>query len=292
MVGVIIKALAGFYYVSCGEKTIECKARGRFRLEGVSPLVGDRAVIEETEGGRGIIRQMLERRNSFLRPAVANIDLLVIIAANVNPVTDPYLIDRVAAIAESSDCDVLVCINKSDLEEGDRLFDIYKTTGYTVLRTSAETGEGLGELRTAVSGKVCAFTGNSGVGKSSVLNALDSRLDIKVGKVSEKLGRGKHTTRHVEFFDIGDETYIADTPGFASFDMEMMEPIRKEELQFAFREFAPHIGGCQFNDCAHINEPNCAILEAVNNQEIHPSRHASYVRMYELAAKINDWERK
>ena len=289
MRGTITKALSGFYYVSAEGAVYECRARGRFRLDGLSPLVGDNVELEP-EGGRGTITKMYPRRNAFVRPAVANIDVMIIMASGVIPVTDPFLIDRVAVTAERAGCDVLICINKTDLDPGDRLYDIYSKTGYRVVRTSAETGEGKAELLDYIAGKTCAFTGNSGVGKSSILNLIDPRFHLKVGDVSEKLGRGRHTTRHVELFDIGGGTFIADTPGFASFDFERSEPIHKSEMQHYFREFRPFMGKCRFADCAHIREPGCAVLDAVEAGVIDPSRHASYVRLYEQAALIPDWE--
>jgi ribosome biogenesis GTPase len=289
--GVIVKALSGFYYVDTGEDVVECRARGRFRLDGTSPLVGDRVVIC-LENGKGTITDVHQRKNSFVRPAVANIDCMVVLASAVNPVTDPFLIDRVTALCETIGCAVLICINKADLDRGDALFEIYKTTGYPVLRTSAVTGEGLSELREAIRGKLCAFTGNSGVGKSSLLNALSPTLGIKVGEVSDKLGRGRHTTRHVEVFSLGDGVRIADTPGFSSFDPEKTEHISKEKLQFAFPEFAPFIGKCRFLDCAHLKEPDCAVLDAVTRGLIGKTRHESYVRLFEVAAQVKDWELK
>lgn len=290
--GTIVKALSGFYYVKTESAVIECRARGRFRLDGISPLVGDSVEIVLDSNGKGTVDIIHERRNSFVRPAVANIDCMVILAAAVNPITDPYLIDRVTALAENAGCEVIVCINKTDMDSGDRLYEIYETTCYTVIRTSATTGEGISEVKAAIKGKLCAFTGNSGVGKSSLLNALSPELDIKVGEVSDKLGRGRHTTRHVEIFSLGDGAYIADTPGFGSFDIEKMEHIPKENLQYSFGEFAPYIGKCRFDDCAHIKEPGCAILEAVEKGTVSPSRHGSYARLYELASQIKDWEIK
>ena len=290
--GIIVKALSGFYYVRSENEIIECKARGRLRLDKSVPLVGDRVEISVISKGKGQIERIKKRRNSFLRPAVANIDILVIIASTVLPATDPYLIDRISAVAKLSNCDVVICINKTDLDPGVGLYDIYSTTGFPVLLTSAVTGEGIDLLRDAVKKTTCAFTGNTGVGKSSILNALCGDCSIKVGEISTKLGRGKHTTRHVELYSLGDDTYIADTPGFASFDTEEMEPIRKEDLQCVFPEFAPFLGNCRFNDCAHIREPGCAVLDALHSGKIHPSRHGSYVRLYEIASKYKEWEHK
>lgn len=290
--GVIVKALSGFYYVQTDERLLECKARGRFRLDGTSPLVGDRVECSLDAHGKGRIDRVFERRNFFIRPAVANVDALVFVAANTNPVTDPFLIDRVSVIAESAGCELIVCINKTDVDPADELYGIFTAAGFTVVRTSVPDGTGIDALRREIAGKICAFTGNSGVGKSSIMNALSPGLNIKTAEVSEKLGRGKHTTRHVELFDIGGGTYAADTPGFASFDIEMMEIIPKEQLQFDFVEFAPYIGECRFNNCAHLKEPGCAVTQAVADGKIMSSRYRSYERLYALSAQHKSWENK
>lgn len=292
MEGTIIKALSGFYYVSSEEQVYECKARGKFRLDGTSPLVGDKVSFAIDTNGKGFIDNVYDRKNSFIRPAVANIDALVFVAANTNPVTDPFLIDRVSVIAEEADCDLIVCINKTDIDPADELYAIYTGAGFETLRTSTVTGEGIPELKAALKGKICAFTGNSGVGKSSILNSIVPEFNIEVAAVSNKLGRGKHTTRHVELYDIGDGTFIADTPGFASFDIEMMQTIDKRELQHDFRDFKMYIGNCRFNDCAHLKEPGCAVTEALQIGDIMPSRYQSYKRLYELSAQNNFWENK
>jgi ribosome biogenesis GTPase len=289
---VIVRSLSGFYTVRCGAQTLECRAKGVFRNLGVSPLVGDRVEARDIGGGKGIVSAILPRRNAFVRPSVANVDLLVFVASAVTPVTDPFLIDRVAAIAECAECGVAVCINKADLDPGDELAEIYSESGYPVMRTSAADGRGIEQLREVLRGRICAFTGNTGVGKSSLLNALAPGLELNVGEISRKLGRGKHTTRHVELYALGNDTFVADTPGFASFDLELMDPIPKEDLQYAFPEFRPYIGQCRFRDCAHLKEPGCAILQAVNTGSIHPSRHESYARLYELSAQYKDWEKR
>lgn len=290
--GIIIKALSGFYYVETAEGLLECKARGRFRLDGTSPLVGDRVKCSLDANGKGRIDEVIERKNFFIRPAVANVDALVFVAANTNPVTDPFLIDRVSVIAGCAKCELIICINKTDIDTADDLYDIFSSVGYTVVRTSARTGEGIDELRRVISGKICAFTGNSGVGKSSILNALLPGANIKTAEVSERLGRGKHTTRHVELFDLGNGSYVADTPGFASFDIEMMEVIPKEELQYYFIDFDEYIGRCRFTDCAHLKEPGCAVTQALAEGRIMPSRYRSYERLYELCAQHKFWENK
>ena len=292
--GTIFKSLSGFYYVETETGTIECKARGRFRLMNMSPLVGDKVsiTITEAEKCKGTIEEILPRKNEFIRPSVANIELMVIIASNAIPATDPFLIDRVTAIAEYNDCECIICINKCDLKSGEGFYEIYSRSGFKTICTSAVTGEGIDTLSNIIAGKICAFTGNSGVGKSSILNAIDPDLEIKVGEVSQKLGRGRHTTRHVELFRLGNGAIVADTPGFSSFDTEAMDLVLKENLQFAFHEFAPYIGKCQFNDCSHTKEKGCAILEAMERGEIQPTRHSSYIRLYEHAKKTKQWELK
>lgn len=288
----IVKALSGFYYVNTGSELVECKARGKFRLDGTSPLVGDRVSLSVDANGKGRIEQVEERSNWFIRPAVANIDALVFIAANTNPITDPFLVDRVSVIAAEAGCELIICVNKTDVDPGDELYDIFTKAGFKVVRTSAETGLGMDELLEAISGKICAFTGNSGVGKSSILNKLLPGVHIETGEVSEKLGRGKHTTRHVQLYELGKGTYVADTPGFASFEIEMMKVISKEQLQYDFIDFAPYIGKCRFNDCAHLKEPGCAVTEALEQGHIVPSRYKSYQRLYELSAQHKPWETK
>lgn len=290
--GIISKALSGFYYVSSEDGLLECKARGRFRLDGTSPLVGDRVRCSRDQNGKGRIDAVETRRNWFIRPAVANIDAMVFVAANTNPVTDPFLVDRVSVIAAEADCQLILCINKADVDPGEELYNTFTAAGFPVVRTSAETGQGIEALRTLIDGKICAFTGNSGVGKSSILNRLLPGAAIPTEAVSEKLGRGKHTTRHVELYALGGDTFVADTPGFASFDVEMMTPIPKEQLQYDFIDFAPYLGRCRFNDCAHLKEPGCAVTQALAQGELMPSRYRSYVRLYELSAQHKSWETK
>ena len=290
--GIIVKALSGFYYVAAEGRLIECKARGRFRLDGSSPLVGDRVLCSLDAHGKGRVDEVKERKNWFIRPAVANIDTLVFIAANTNPVTDPFLVDRFSVIAAEAGCELVVCINKTDIDPGDALFEVFTKAGFPVVRTSAETGEGTDKLRALLRGKVCAFSGNSGVGKSSLLNVLLPEAHIKTGEVSEKLGRGRHTTRHVELYALEGDTYVADTPGFASLDVTMTNVILKEQLQYDFPDFGPYLGSCRFHDCAHLKEPDCAVMKAVAAGEISESRYRSYVKLYELSAQHKFWEYK
>lgn len=287
--GRVIKALSGFYYVDTGREVLTCRARGKFRKEGVSPLVGDRVTVRELGGGEGFLETIQPRRSAFTRPAVANIDQLVVIASGAIPKTDPFLIDRVAAIAALKDCGVVVVLNKCDLDSADDLYQIYTASGFPTVRVSAETGEGLEKLVPLIAGKFSAFTGNSGVGKSSILNALDPEFHLQVGDVSQALGRGRHTTRHVELFPLAGGL-IADTPGFSAFDQEKGEdPVEQEALARSFREFRPYLGQCRFVGCAHVKEQGCAVLAARDAGKIVPSRHESYVRLYELARENKPW---
>lgn len=289
--GRIVRSLSGFYDVQTPTGVVTCRGRGSLRRGRECPLTGDMVEIT-VEDGKGMVERILPRKNSFIRPAVANVDALVVFAANVNPVTEPFLIDRVAAIAGDQGVEVYICINKCDLDPAVDLERIYTRAGFPVIRASAQTGEGVAQLRSLLSGKLTAFTGNTGVGKSSMLNALCPGLELATGQVSQKLGRGRHTTRHVELFALDENIYVADTPGFASFDTEQMEIILKENLQYAFRDFAPYLGDCQFHDCSHRAEPGCAVRQAVEAGEIEASRYKSYLQLYDQYSRIKEWERK
>ena len=290
--GRIEKALSGFYYVNTGGETLQCRARGKFRREGLSPLVGDWVQVRELGNGEGFVEAVEARRNQFARPAAANIDQLVILASAAIPVTEPYLIDRIASIAALKGCQVLLCLNKCDLDSADELYDIYSRSAIPVLRVIAVTGQGLDALREAIRGKLSAFTGNSGVGKSSVLNALLPSLALPVGEVSKALGRGRHTTRHVELFSLGEDTYIIDTPGFSSFDTAEMDLALKQHLPDTFPEFAPYVGDCRFTGCTHTKEKGCRVLQAVKDGLIPASRHRSYVRLYDELKDVKEWQQK
>ncbi len=292
MTGRIVKALSGFYYVDAGEdRPIPCRGRGKLRHQKIAPLVGDRVEITVLPDGTGMVDAILPRKNQFRRPMVANIDQLVIVASAAVPVTDPFLIDRMAAVAEWKGCEPVICFNKWDLAQAEELVELYRAAGFTTLKVSAGTGEGIPELAAALAGKVSAFTGNTGVGKSSILNAIQPGFALRTGEISEKLGRGRHTTRHVELFPVGDGL-VADTPGFSSFDTDQAEPIPRGELAAAFREFRPYLDRCRFQGCAHVKERGCAVREAVGAGEISPGRHKSYVRLYEQAGAAEPWETK
>ena len=291
LTGRIVRSLSGFYDVQTPEGVITCRGRGHLRKGQEIPLTGDMVEITVAQG-KGMVEKILPRRNRFIRPAVANVDALVVFASNVNPVTEPFLIDRVAAIAGNQNVEVHICVNKCDLDAGTDLARIYRNAGFPVIQTSAVTGEGVDELRQLIEGKFTAFTGNTGVGKSSILNTLNPRLQLATGEVSEKLGRGRHTTRHVELYHLDGDTYVADTPGFASFDTEQMDVILKENLQYAFPDFAPYLGKCQFHDCSHRSEPGCTVREAVTSGALEQTRYDSYLRLYEKSSQVKLWEIK
>ena len=290
-IGRIVRSLSGFYEVQTPDARVTCRGRGHLRRGGESPLTGDMVEIT-VEKGKGMVERVLPRKNRFIRPAVANVDALVVFAANANPVTEPFLIDRVAAIAGDQDVDIYICVNKCDLDPAEDLVRIYEHAGFPVIRASAQTGEGVEELRALLQGKLTAFTGNTGVGKSSMLNRLCPQLELATGEVSDKLGRGRHTTRHVELFALDGDTFVADTPGFASFDTDQMDVLLKENLQYAFPDFKAYLGACQFHDCSHRAEPNCAVRGAVEAGLIEKTRYESYLKLYEKSSQIKLWELK
>ena len=269
---------------------IECHARGIFRKEHVAPLVGDKVMISE-QGSTGMIEEILPRKNCLVRPPVANLDLLVIVVAAAQPDPNLFVIDRLCAAAQVKGIEPVITVSKSDLKDGSYVCDIYKKSGFSSFLASGITGEGIDELCSLFRGRVGAFTGNSGVGKSSILNRIDSHLSLNTGEISQKLGRGRHTTRTVELFEICGG-YVADTPGFSAIETGKLEIIRKDDLQYAFREFAPFIDKCRFTGCSHTKEAGCAVLEAVERGIIPQSRHKSYCEMYEEAKLIKEWELK
>ena len=289
--GRIIRSLSGFYDVQLPGQVVTCRGRGVLRKQHVTPLTGDMVEIT-VEHGKGMVEAVLPRKNSFVRPAVANVDALAIFAANVNPVTEPFLIDRVTAIAGNQNVKCVICINKCDLDPAQKLREIYEKAGFPVIATSAVTGEGVEQLRAFLRGKLTAFTGNTGIGKSSILNALCPVLNLATGEVSEKLGRGRHTTRHVELFRLSCGAEIMDSPGFSSFETEELNLELKHRLPETFREFAPYLGECQFLDCSHTKEKGCAVREALEAGKLQPSRYQSYLRLFEELKPLREWQEK
>ena len=287
--GIICKITGGFYYVEAAESVYECKARGVFRKRGTSPLVGDIVDISVPNDGYCSIDRIHDRRNSLVRPALANLDNLMIISSVKEPDVNLYLVDKMTAAAVSKEITPIVVFTKSDLAPVDRLVDIYRRVNISAYAFSCMDNRGLEEIKAELKGKVTAFCGNSGVGKSTLLNALFPELKLQTGEISEKLGRGRHTTRTVELFK-KHGGYIADTPGFSTVDIERFELIRKDELKFAFPEFEEYFGTCQFNSCNHVCEKGCKVLAAVADGLIPQSRHDSYVRMYNEVKDIKDWQ--
>ena len=288
--GRIIRALGGFYYIDTPQGLVECRARGVFRKEGVTPYVGDLARAELTGEGKGYLTELLPRKNFLIRPPVANIDLLVLVVSTVSPAPNRFVLDKMLAVAKHKGIEPMLAVTKSDLRRDPELLADYRRAGYTCLEISSATGEGVAELREQLSGgRLVVFSGNTGAGKSSLLNALEPELAVATGEVSEKLGRGRHTTRHVELYPVGGG-FLADTPGFSSVELEKFAVIRKEELPDCFREFSPMWIECRFGDCSHTGEKGCAVVEAVERGDIARSRFESYCTLYEDAKKLNDWE--
>lgn len=289
MNGIIIKAISGFYYVSDGEKTYECKARGSFRESGVSPLVGDRVEFEQTEEEKGLVTAVLPRKSLLSRPPVANIDKLFIVSSYKKPAPNAYIIDKLTALAEYKEIEPIIVFNKCDIGGFEDWERIYKTAGFKVFTVSAESGEGIEHLKKELKNFVSAFTGNSGVGKSSILNALFGEMKLETGAVSDKLGRGRHTTRHTELFALPEGGFVADTPGFSSLEYDCADYEFKENLVYYFRDLKQYADGCRFTSCTHTCEKGCNIIRAVQNGEIAESRHRSYIALFEELKDLKPW---
>lgn len=288
--GIIVQSIGGFYYVEAADTVYTCRARGVFRRQGVAPVAGDYVMITTQDDDTGVLEEVLARKNVLVRPPVANIDVLVLVASVCHPRTNTLVLDKMIAVAEKKGICPIIVINKSDLGDPAELEAIYHTTGLECFTVAATDPQSLVPLRQRLAGQTCVFAGNSGVGKSSILNAIDPTLELSTGEISEKLGRGRHTTRTATLYHLADG-YLVDTPGFSSLDMEQVESIHKDELADCFREFAPYVGKCRFIGCAHYREPNCAIREAVEKGEIAQSRYDSYVAMYEAVKDKKEWEK-
>ena len=287
--GIIIKGIGGFYYVEAEGDIYECKARGAFRKKKIAPLAGDNVSITIRENGENTIDEIKERKNFLVRPPVANVDTLVIVSSVKEPVPSLTVIDRLTAIAVNKGIKPCVVFSKSDLGETSQLEEIYKIAGINVCSVCCKTCEGVEEVKEMLKGGITVFTGNTGVGKSSLLNCIDSRFSIETGEVSSKLGRGRHTTRDVTLHKIND-FYVADTPGFSSLDIESGELIMKDDLPYCFPEFSEYLGKCRFSTCTHTVDKGCKVLEAVESGKIHESRHNSYVTMYNEVKNIKEWQ--
>ena len=285
--GVVIKGIGGNYDVACGDEILRCRASAKLRRDGV--LAAGEYVTLRVTGSGGYILERQPRRNGLIRPAIANIDQLVILCSQAPPVTDPYLIDKVTVVALYQGIRPIILLNKCDLHPSGELYDAYQKAGFPVVRASAVTGEGVEELTAMLAGKISAFTGNSAIGKSSILNRIDSRFGLQVGDMSEKIARGRHTTRHVELLRLENGGLVADTPGFSTFDAVRMEKLTRENLQHYFPELEPYFARCRFSDCRHIKEPGCLVREAVERGDIARSRYESYCKLYEEVAAQKLW---
>ena len=285
--GVVIKGIGGNYDVACGDEILRCRASAKLRRDGV--LAAGEYVTLRVTGSGGYILERQPRRNGLIRPAIANIDQLVILCSQAPPVTDPYLIDKVTVVALYQGIQPIILLNKCDLHPSGELYDAYQKAGFPLVRASAVTGEGVEELTAMLAGKISAFTGNSAIGKSSILNRIDSRFGLQVGDMSEKIARGRHTTRHVELLRLENGGLVADTPGFSTFDAVRMEKLTRENLQHYFPELEPYFARCRFSDCRHIKEPGCLVREAVERGDIARSRYESYCKLYEEVAAQKLW---
>ena len=287
--GTIIKGIGGFYYVEAADEIYECKARGVFRKEKLSPLVGDKVTISINENAENTIDEIMPRKNALTRPPVVNIDNLILVVSTVEPKPSTLVIDKLIAVAEHKNIEPIIVITKSDLASAQEIFDIYTLAGFKTIIVSNETKDGVDEVKAVLKDKISALTGNSGVGKTSLLNNLDETLALKTAQISKKLGRGRHTTRQAELYRVCDG-FVVDTPGFSSFEIDKSDIILKDELAYCFRDFSDYIEKCKFYpSCTHTADKGCAVVEAVNEGKISKSRHNSYVQLYNEVKDIKEW---
>lgn len=285
--GIITKCLGGLYTVESPDGICECKARGVFRSRGITPYVGDKVGIKD-----GTIISVEERKNSIIRPPLANLDQLIFVVSTCEPSPNLLLLDKFIAIAEYKGIKPVIAVTKIDLSDCEKIMDIYTSIGIDVLKADYEDESSIQTIREKLCGKISAFTGNSGAGKSTLLNAIDSTLNIPTAEISRKLGRGRHTTRHAELYKLAEGGYIADTPGFSTFETNQYDIIRKNELADCFKEFGEFTSDCKFSDCSHTCEKGCAVLEALSEGKIRHTRHQNYCTMYDEAKLLKEWELK
>ncbi len=293
--GVIIKSSGGFYTVeadAAGQMCYECRARGIFRKENLKPRVGDNVAVSVNADGSGAIDEVLPRRNTLVRPPLANLDCMVLVLSVSDPGPNLFVADKFIAVLEHEEIEPIIAVTKPDLSDAGPLVSLYKDAGFTALLINRDTREGIRELRECLKDKFSAFSGNSGVGKTSLLNALDQKLGLAIGETSRKLGRGRHTTRTVTVFTLPNGGRVADTPGFSSLDVIEASSLTKDDLPHCFRDFAAHTESCRFQDCTHRQEAGCGVLEAVAEGKIARSRHRSYTELYGQLAKVNRWDKK
>lgn len=285
--GIIVKGIGGFYYVATDKGTAECRARGKFRKEGITPLVGDRVGITIVNENplQGALEEVYPRLNCLVRPPVANVNTVVIVIATASPAPDYFMVDKLIVTAEQSDIEVIIAVNKTDIANPNETVAIYKKAGFPVVQTCAIEGIGISELKKLIQGKVTAFAGNSGVGKSSLLNGLG--FNLETGQVS-KIERGKHTTRHAELMPLNGGGYVIDTPGFSLLEINH---ISANELKNHFREFSEY-EPCSFTDCVHYgaSSKDCTVIEAAEQGKIGKTRFESYTNIYNVLKDIKEWE--
>ena len=284
----ITKGIGGFYYVKTTDGIVECKARGIFRKRGITPVAGDNVTLSD-DGT--MIDEILPRKNVFIRPPIANLDILFIVTSTTQPVPSTLVLDQLAAAAIYKDVQPVLVVTKSDLAAADMLRTAYAGSGIPLVQLNYETGEGLDEVKGYIEGHLCAFCGNSGVGKSTLLNALLPDVERQTAAISQKLGRGRHTTREVTIFEAFGGR-IADTPGFASLEASRAGFIPKENLEHAFPEFGPYLGACQFTGCSHRSEKGCAVRAALAEGKLSQTRYDSYCAMYDEVKDVKEWQRR
>ncbi len=289
MFGIILKALSGFYYVEVDGVVYECRARGSFRKSGISPLVGDRVQIERVSDGEGVINDILPRKNAVKRPPVANVDKLFIVSSYTNPPPNCLLIDKMTVAARFNNIEPVIVFNKCDMGDFSQWREIYVKSGFKTFVVSARDNMGMECIKQELGNCISAFTGNTGVGKSSILNRL-LNMDIATGEVSQKLGRGRHTTRHTELYKTENNGFVADTPGFSSFELDTQDYALKEKLADCFQDFDAFVSDCRFVGCTHTKEAGCAVIKAVNNGKIQITRHQSYMQMVEDMKDLKPWQ--
>ncbi len=285
--GIITKGIGGFYYVEVANATYECKARGVFRKNGITPLVGDTVEISVNENAENTIDKIFERKNFLNRPPVSNIDNLIIVVSTVEPKPNFLVIDKLIATAEYKNIEPIIVVSKTDLGNYSSIVEAYRNSGITLI--VIENDSDIDKVKALMKDKITAFAGNSGVGKTTLLNKIDSSLKLSTGAISEKLGRGRHTTREAQLFNVCGG-YVIDTPGFSSFEFGKNEIIKKDELADCFREFREYLGYCKFSTCSHTTDKGCKICEAVEKGFISESRHNNYISMYNQAKEIKEWE--
>lgn len=288
--GIIISVVAGFYYVKTESGVVTCRAKGIFRKDNIKPLVGDNVTIEIDTNGEGMVAQIEKRENAFVRPPIANLDAVVIVVSTVSPAPNFLIIDKMLSLIHFQGAQGAIVITKQDLKDHPQISEIYKSAKIKVFDVEYQNRESLKDLKQFLSGKISAFVGNSGVGKSTLLNGLYENLDLETGETSQKLGRGKHTTRTVDLYEIPSGGFIADTPGFSSVDLLKNSKLTKEDLPFTFFEFTPFLNNCKFTGCSHTVEKGCGVLQAVKDGVIHRVRHENYVSLYNELKNLKEWE--